>query len=153
MNIQTLIEKYKKYLSDIQRHVDTNKPVGFDLQKINEQVQHYTEFLSDLNKIGAPVAPPPLEFKVWEEVECGDSENFHDSEKGKFLCMTSGGKYVVQRSPADAYAWKYCRKPLPKQLGYNVWKHNESNNFRVWPEGNAAIPDWHICNSFLITEK
>jgi hypothetical protein len=52
MKIKTvLIEKYEKYVANLQWHIKTNKPFGTELTLINQRLRDFSEMLEDLKKL------------------------------------------------------------------------------------------------------
>lgn len=49
--VSLLKKKYTAYVSNIEWHIKTNKPVGADLEQCNTRLKDYKEVLNDLNKL------------------------------------------------------------------------------------------------------
>lgn len=51
MNIQNLIDAYKKMFANVEWHIKTNEPKGSDLQICQEKLSHYTDIIQELESL------------------------------------------------------------------------------------------------------
>lgn len=51
MSIDQLKIKYQKYVDNLEWHINTNKPTGDDLERINQRLLDFKEILIDLKSI------------------------------------------------------------------------------------------------------
>lgn len=49
--IQSLIDKYEKYIYNLEWHINTNKPEGESLLVLKRQVGYFKEMLADLKSL------------------------------------------------------------------------------------------------------
>jgi hypothetical protein len=54
MNKEKLITKYKRYVTNITWHINTNKPEGLLLENCHNQLRYYNEIINDLSLMESP---------------------------------------------------------------------------------------------------
>jgi hypothetical protein len=94
------------------------------------------------------------EFKPGDEVEVSDNDNFPAYLTAKFLCKSTKGLFVAETDDyGNIYAWKYCRKPIPKKVKWNVWRDRKGETV-LRKDGEDLSPSfWDIIKSFELDEK
>jgi len=51
MNVGAVIRKYEGYISNLEWHIEVNKPPKIEVEKINSQLDYYKEMVSDLKQL------------------------------------------------------------------------------------------------------
>lgn len=53
--VNGLIKIYQKRTDNVQWHIDTNKPLGWDLEKCQLYITAYKDVISDLQSLVSPI--------------------------------------------------------------------------------------------------